>query len=488
MHTSIRAKLKELFGIDLRSLALFRIGLALVLLGDLYIRFFDLGAHYTDSGVLPREAVIEKLLDPWAFSLHLANGTWQFELILFLIHALCGVALLVGYQTRLATLLCWILTNSLMNRNPSILQGGDDVLKLLLFWSMFLPLGALWSLDSHCKEKQTPLYENQIVSAGTLALLIQVSSIYWFASLLKTDPVWTIDGTAVWYSLSIEQYATSLGKNLLQYPALLKIFSFTSLYLETYGPFFAFFPIWTAPLRIATVITFILFHLIGLNLTMELALFPYICAVAWITFIPGVFWNWLLGFFRNSLYLKSLLIRPCNVPEKAWEASPFSNGLASFFLIYVFFLNLSTLNEYNQKLFVPLQPLGNFLGLDQKWEMFAPYPITEDGWYVIPAILRDGTKLDLYTEKSPVSWEKPNLLSHTYPNDRWRSYLMNLYLENDEMMADYAGYLCAKWNATHPPEKRLERFQIVLMSRINSIQQPEAPYKQKIFWEQACGN
>ena len=44
----------SVFRLDVRSLAVFRIGLALTILLDLAIRAQDLGAHYTDAGVVPR--------------------------------------------------------------------------------------------------------------------------------------------------------------------------------------------------------------------------------------------------------------------------------------------------------------------------------------------------------------------------------------------------------------------------------------------------
>jgi hypothetical protein len=47
----LAAKIEEVLGFDLRSLALFRIGLALVVLTDLFIRFGNLTAHYSDVGV-----------------------------------------------------------------------------------------------------------------------------------------------------------------------------------------------------------------------------------------------------------------------------------------------------------------------------------------------------------------------------------------------------------------------------------------------------
>src|ERR1700678_2894139 len=45
--------LRNVFGLDLRSLALFRINIALVFLWDLQERARDLRAHYTEDGVLP---------------------------------------------------------------------------------------------------------------------------------------------------------------------------------------------------------------------------------------------------------------------------------------------------------------------------------------------------------------------------------------------------------------------------------------------------
>jgi hypothetical protein len=53
MAKSFRQRLAEIFGFDLRSLALFRIALALVVLVDLSVRFSEVTAHYSELGVLP---------------------------------------------------------------------------------------------------------------------------------------------------------------------------------------------------------------------------------------------------------------------------------------------------------------------------------------------------------------------------------------------------------------------------------------------------
>ena len=66
--SSISARLRERlrrwperFGLDLRALALFRILLGVILLVDLAARVGDIGVFYTDSGVLPRVDLLDRV-------------------------------------------------------------------------------------------------------------------------------------------------------------------------------------------------------------------------------------------------------------------------------------------------------------------------------------------------------------------------------------------------------------------------------------------
>ena len=95
-----RLIVEKIFGADLRSLALMRIAIAVVLIVDLIQRSRDLVAHYTDFGVLPRAALIENDYTRWHVSLHLINGTWQVQAILFAIAAVFALLLLVSHSIR----------------------------------------------------------------------------------------------------------------------------------------------------------------------------------------------------------------------------------------------------------------------------------------------------------------------------------------------------------------------------------------------------
>jgi hypothetical protein len=474
---AVRRKLQEIFGLDLRSLALLRVGLALLLIGDLLYRSTDLVAHYTDDGLLPRSAL--PVTGP--ASIHVLHGAPWFEGVLFVVAGLFAVALLLGLYTRFVSVVSWFLLISLHARNPMILQGGDIFFRVVLFWASFLPLGARFSLDS--LRRRTPAREgNLLVSPATVALLLQICFLYWFASALKTDPVWRHDGTAIYYALNIDQIVTRLGRSLLAFPRLLTFLTFTTVVMEALGPVLLFCPVFTGPVRVAAVTGFALFHLVGLNLCMDLGIFPYICAVAWLSLLPGWFWDRLACRARAPAPLGRLLAVGAAVagrlaalcPRRAGEDDRAVGRLTwlqstavIFLLAYVFFWNLRTVNYPKYARYFPPQvnPIGCTLGLDQMWNMFAPFPLKEDGWWVIQGELKDGSRVDVWKGGAPVCWQKPDLVSETYKNERWRKYMLNLwYTINAAHRPLFAQYLCRQWNARHP-DRPLRSLEVYYMLR-----------------------
>ena len=172
------AKVVEIFGADLRSLATLRIVLALLVLFDLTNRATDLSAHYTDAGIMPRTVLLEQVLSPWAFSLALMNGGAMFQAMLFAVAALAAFGMLVGYRTRLMTFIVWVLLLSIQLRNPLVNGSESPMLRMLLFWGMLLPLGAYWSVDR--TQSALPRPSPRFLSLATFGLLMQIAFVYWF--------------------------------------------------------------------------------------------------------------------------------------------------------------------------------------------------------------------------------------------------------------------------------------------------------------------
>ena len=496
---NVVGRLRQIVVLDVRSLALFRVCLSLVILFDLCWRALNMRAHYTDFGVLPRGVALSQFVDEWYLSVNFMSGTLLGQSLLFSLAGVSAFALLVGYRTTLATFLSWLFVISLHNRNPVILDSGDVVLQMLLFWSMFLPLGATYSVDS-VRQRRSPPLSTQVVSVGSVALLLQICFIYWFTAVLKNDPMWRQEGSAVYYALSLDAFATRIGLWLRQFPHVMTMLSFATLALEAIGPCLLFLPFAYGPVRCLVVGLFLGFH-IGIGLCLDLGIFPFIMLTTWVVLLPTWLWEKLAlpadfsPVHRQRLcnWLKKVGLRPYRRPlvSVPWVRlrSLVSAGFCVACLVYVFLWNLRTTDFARYSVYFPREYnwIGNALRLDQMWNMFAPKPLMDDGWYVIPARLRGGKEVDLLTEHAPVIWEKPAFVLPLYRDQRWRKYLLNLWEREYNAHRLYFGrYLCRNWNATHQGEETLETFQIYFMKETTLPNGKVAPIEKVNLWNHNC--
>ncbi|MEG3439573.1 hypothetical protein V0288_20765 [Pannus brasiliensis CCIBt3594] len=291
MGKSLQERLEEILGFDLRSLGLFRICLALVVLVDLFARFRLLVPHYTDAGVLPLSSLPKVLASPYYWSIFAFSGSAIVQGILFLIAIGFAFLLLIGYKTRFATIVTWAMITSLHHRNPILIFAADEVLRAILFWSMFLPLGATYSVESALNTNPNPL-PKRILSGATFAFMVQICFIYiWSAAFKTKSETWWPDGTAVYYALSYDQYGTALAGFLRSLPLeFLKLLTFTALWFEWLGPLMIFIPFRNSLFKCVAIVSFILLH-VGFGLCFHLGIFPFLSITHWLALIPSPVWD-----------------------------------------------------------------------------------------------------------------------------------------------------------------------------------------------------
>lgn len=298
MEEKVKLALAPIFAIDLRSLAAFRVGFGLVLLWDLGSRATDLGAHYTDFGILPRIAAID-LLTPWQFSLHLGSGAGAFEGILFALAAIFAVGLIIGFRTRRCMAISWFLLLSLQNRNPLVLTDGDGWLVFLAFWAMFMPLGARFSVDAALNRADGAGREHFFsLTSGIVVLAV----IGWLLStaLLRTDPGWTTTGEAFSRLLSLNASVTGFGLWLRGQADVLPAFGLFVHYAGLIGPLLFLLPVFAGTARLGGIFLLFLQSLV-LMLSIHLGLGPVVTLVALILFLPRAFWQRLSRrFYRQN--------------------------------------------------------------------------------------------------------------------------------------------------------------------------------------------
>lgn len=521
----LRERLTNMFGADLRSLAVFRMVLGALVLVDLTSRSTDLVAHYADEGIMPRSAIerppdpqmfpqAEWVSTPWSLSLNLLSGHPLFQVLLFLVGVVAAGALLVGYRTRAANIVVWVILLSIHHRNPLILASGDVLLRVLLFWGMFLPLGAVWSID-RLREVVPSRLSMRYLSLGTVALFLQIAFVYWFTAILKSGPEWRTDFTALYYALSLDQIARPLGTFMLEFPTLLTALTIGTLALEAVGPFLLFSPILTGPVRTATILAFMSLHF-GIWLTMDIGLFPFISALCMVCFLPTWFWEtalprlgavlpgWLIDAPRQVFrtvpqriraYLERRRERRIEVQETQpvrLRASSMNDTLVAIFLVSVLFWNLTTVSSVAMP--TGVRPVSLLLGLNQKWSMFAPRPTANDGWYVIPGTLQNGRQVDLMSvvreNQDPsrsISWKKPEVVAYSDQNERWRKYLESLKKAKfADQRPQFSSYLCRTWNERHSGGEQVETVQVFYMNEATPPDYQEPEVEGLFLWQQQC--
>ncbi|WP_299825878.1 HTTM domain-containing protein [uncultured Pontibacter sp.] len=470
---------RKVFTVDLRALAVMRIWIAGIVLTDLAIRATDLEAHYSNMGVLPLHVLHKHLWLPHFFSFHTLSGLWQFQVVLFILAAFFACWMLVGYKTRIATIASWLLLMSLQNRNLLIGQGGDDLLRMLLFWGMFLPWGRHYSYDAAQNPKLTPS-DNSYLSPATVAYIVQVGLVYFSTALLKNSPEWTTEGTALYYALSLDQILMPVGRLIYQYPDLLRILTLTAYYTELLLPFLLLIPIYNNFFRMVVVLVLVGFH-ISISLTLFVGLFYLINIASVAGLVPGPVMDWVDKRFLTSLrrprtgQFKKLfekLRQPSPVSLQVQLRTPqlpkhlmpqLRNTFVSVALLYCIWWNLSGTHLAIPKIPDSSRWFGYLLRLDQHWGMFAPVVFKDDGWYVLEGQTADGKRIDINQQGKEVDHAKPASVVSLFKNDRWRKYSENyLYIHNTYARPYYCNYLVRRWNEAHP-QQQISQLEVVYM-------------------------
>jgi hypothetical protein len=471
--------LRNMFGLDWRSLALMRIGLAVVILLDLSISARSIRVFYSDAGVMPI-ALVRQYAPP-DFSIHLAGGSVGFEAILFGVEAVFALMLLVGYRTRLATIGSWFMLISRQGRNPLVLFGADMIEHIALFWTLLLPLNRRFSVDAWLGRVKPP-EGTRYLSLISFGVVLQFMLIYIVSGLLKSGDTWQVEHTAVYYALSVQIYGRPLGQWLNQFDWLTAWLTVATLYLELYGPLLFILPFGRGWGRLLGFAIFAALQ-IGFGICMQMGLFWIIMIVFMLMLLPEEFWSllaeplgrWLVQ--RLKLGLPQPRARPAPPPTPElprWRrrlhfAGRVVGNLAVLaVIVFVLLINYDTLPNVANVIPDNWHWLADDSGLGQRFDMFAPTPQTDDGWYVLRGWTKNDKAVDLLTGASPPSFDIPPSIAKTYGDERWCSYLLDLtYSDYSGYRQYFAEYLAREWDAKHTGNDQLASVEIIFMHELH---------------------
>lgn len=284
------SRFSDLFEVDLRSLAAFRIGLAISSLYALLILAPDLTTFFTGAGLTQTEMGATHAYRA-SFPLLFWLDGFFWVAALWGVGALASIALLVGWRARGAAFILWIVWLSLVSRNGFIVLGGDHLLILLLFWAMFLPVSGRFSID-HALAVDTPREPETVRSVATFGLLMQVLYVYVFGALLKIGTAWWPNGSAIYLALHLDTFVTDFGKWFRQHPLLMQMTTFFVFAIELFAPLLLFFPDKGRRVRKLALFGLICMH-IGFRVFLRIGHFWMVSLSSLMAYVPGDWWNWI---------------------------------------------------------------------------------------------------------------------------------------------------------------------------------------------------
>lgn len=403
--------------LDARHMALFRVLLALVVLWDLGDRLRDFHAFYTDAGLFDRGTPLVHV----AFSLGRVMGEpWQAGLV-FSLGALGALGLLLGLLTRWSTILTLVALLGIHHRNPFVLDGGDVTLRVLLFWAMFVDLGAVWSLDARWRGARPT-----IAALPVRLLQLQVIFLHFATGLHKSGAPWR-DGTAVYRALQDTPFTRDTAALLLAWPTVCAALTWATLVIEIGAPLWMYSPWQHNRVRAIGVIVSHALHL-GIFVTMRVGIFSLIMPVAFFACWRAA---WIFP-APDSAPAPDTHTRPLRSARLLWLAVPIFVAI--------------TLRAFS----LPLPSLVHralvISGLDQRWKMFAPAPPTIAGHWRFPGQRTDGVTLDVAEIVLPALInERP------WRFTRWAKYQAQMRAGDDRKRMFLGSYLCRRYRAMAAP-------------------------------------
>ncbi len=462
---SALASVRDHFSVDLRTLGLFRIGLAAVILVDLSDRSHQIQAHYTDFGILPR-AALRQLDTHQLYSLHSLGGSLGFEAVLFGIAAVAGVAMLLGLYTRLSTIASLVLLISIQNRNPLVNHAGDVLQLALLLWAMFLPLGRCYSLDA--RKRPLPPGEIRYFSIASVALLLQPLLLYGVAAVSKAQSASWHEGRALHAVLHKASYVRPLGELALDAPTLVRSLTYATLLVEASVVVFLLVTWRRDVFRIAAFSINLGFQ-VGIWSVVSIGVFQPLAILSVFPYLPGSVWERIPWLRIRVRIREGVAATPDPPPTPPTWLISCRDGLVGVVLLYIIATNLVSVAPDRLAIREPFNRLGRYAMVDQRWRMFANTDETRQGWYVVVGYLADGRSVDALNLRSQVSYDRPSHYASTLPNNNWRIYWSRISGDRVSAFRPYlADYFCRRWNQEPRPDGSIHGVEVIHMNEVDT--------------------
>jgi len=242
----------------LRGVAIIRVVLATTVLSNMLSHFREWGYLWGNNGVLPFATFHNFNQMRHSFSLYALSSNDKYEVFIFVLGILVSALFLVGWKTRITSVLFYVFTWSLYQRNPFVLDGGDNLLYLFAFFLMFVKSDRYLAVDSSPEVDSGSHLPAILHNFAVAAMVLQLMILYTSSGLAKaTGHLWQ-NGTALYYVLQTDEFNMSHWSVILwKSTAVVTFFTYATILYQVSWPFL----IWYRSTKLAMVSGAVLMHL-----------------------------------------------------------------------------------------------------------------------------------------------------------------------------------------------------------------------------------
>jgi len=201
------------------------------------------------SGVWPFEEFLRTISITRSFSLYQFSDSLLFFEIVFHFGILATILFTLGYRVRITAILTWVSLWSLHERNPWILEGGDNLIRIALLFLLFTNLGAYFGYDSQrywqrFQQNSRPLLQSFSAVLHNFAILgaiTQLCIMYFITGFHKAMGEMWQDGVAIYYILRVQTFNwPGVSDLIIQNYWLTVLLTYLTIIFELAFPFLLF--------------------------------------------------------------------------------------------------------------------------------------------------------------------------------------------------------------------------------------------------------
>jgi len=267
------------------GMTLVRVGISLIIIKDFILYLFSLDYLFGPHAIVPF-SMYDSIMHQYHLTFLEINFNDLHEAFFYMCASLlCAILFLLGWRTFWTGMLLFLFLIILKMRNVYLLDGGDNLMQVLMPFIAISGSLPLYNTKSSTAKSNRWYQTQQLISRlGNYGVMLEICYVYFFAFLHKIPgPLW-LDGTATYYVMRTAEFqGTPLNIWITQSALFVKFTTYATLIWEGLFPFL----IWIKGKTRYYLLSFSLLMHLGILVFMRIDNYSLVMLVSYFAFLTN---------------------------------------------------------------------------------------------------------------------------------------------------------------------------------------------------------